>query len=175
MVAYKLPYTVEDYQQWEGDWELIEGDAIAMAPSPFGPHQAVMMKILFQLEQSFSNCPNRCFIYPETDYIIDELNVFRPDISVVCQKVQKHITTTPAMVVEILSNSTAIKDTTIKFQTYQKEGIAFYLIVDYEKQTFKLYKLQDGKYIKQDLQEAFSFELKGCMIELDAKEWWKVI
>ncbi|MEO1923214.1 MAG: Uma2 family endonuclease, partial [Nautiliaceae bacterium] len=28
-------YTVKDYEQWEGDWELIEGRPYAMAPAPF--------------------------------------------------------------------------------------------------------------------------------------------
>ncbi|WP_457626586.1 hypothetical protein [Persephonella sp.] len=31
---YLPNYTVEDYKQWEGDWELIEGIAYAMVPSP---------------------------------------------------------------------------------------------------------------------------------------------
>lgn len=38
MIAEKyLPrYTVEDYNRWEGDWELIEGIPYASAPSPSG-------------------------------------------------------------------------------------------------------------------------------------------
>ena len=35
---YQPHYTVDDYQHWEGDWELWNGVAVAMAPSPFGPH-----------------------------------------------------------------------------------------------------------------------------------------
>ena len=175
MVAYKLPYTIEDYQMWEGDWELINGDAIAMAPSPFGPHQAIMSEIIFQLKTSLQKCLKSCFIYPETDYIIDDLNVFRPDISVVCKKVKEHIITTPIMVVEILSKSTAIKDTTIKFETYQKEGIEFYLIVDYEKQSFKLYQLQNGRYSKLNTDEEFSIKLKECDVDFDSKMWWEAL
>lgn len=31
-LAYMEKYSVEDYQQWEGNWELIYGDAYAMTP-----------------------------------------------------------------------------------------------------------------------------------------------
>ena len=31
---YVETYTYEDYKRWEGDWELIDGVPLAMAPSP---------------------------------------------------------------------------------------------------------------------------------------------
>ncbi len=33
-IQYAPRYTFEDYAQWEGDWELWEGIAIAIAMSP---------------------------------------------------------------------------------------------------------------------------------------------
>ena len=35
-MIYKPRYTVDDYESWAGDWELWQGTAIAMTPSPFG-------------------------------------------------------------------------------------------------------------------------------------------
>ncbi len=32
-------YTYTDYEQWEGDWELIYGFPYAMSPSPKRTHQ----------------------------------------------------------------------------------------------------------------------------------------
>jgi hypothetical protein len=32
-------YTVADYRQWQGDWELLDGVAVSVTPSPFGIHQ----------------------------------------------------------------------------------------------------------------------------------------
>lgn len=29
-LAFKLPYTYEDYRHWEGDWKLIEGEAVGV-------------------------------------------------------------------------------------------------------------------------------------------------
>ena len=36
---YRPHYTYEDYCQWEGRWELIEGMPYAMAPAPLPAHQ----------------------------------------------------------------------------------------------------------------------------------------
>ena len=49
-LSYKENYTIEDYNRWEGDWELIYGDAYAMAPSSVYGHQFVNGKIYRQLE-----------------------------------------------------------------------------------------------------------------------------
>lgn len=39
---YQPHYTVEDYRQWEGRWELMGGVAIAMSQSPFGQHAKLL-------------------------------------------------------------------------------------------------------------------------------------
>ena len=42
-------YTVDDYSLWKGDWELWEGLAIAMSPSPLGVHQDVVTQLIRML------------------------------------------------------------------------------------------------------------------------------
>ena len=34
-------YSYNDYQKWEGDWELLHGLPYAMSPSPLRKHQLV--------------------------------------------------------------------------------------------------------------------------------------
>ena len=176
-LAYRLPYTYEDYQMWDGDWELINGDAVAMAPSPFGPHQNLLVNIAADIRNSLKKCNNNCFAYVELDYIIDEFNVFRPDISVVCEKIKDFIRTPPKLIVEILSKSTALKDTTVKFETYEKEGVEYYLMVDYELKSVKLYKLIDYKYQKIDDKTGgqMKADINGCIIDFDIDDWWEVL
>ncbi len=70
-------YTVEDYKQWEGNWELIEGIPFAMAPSPFGKHQRIYFLIAKQIEEQIENCPKECFVYQELDWIVDEHTVLK--------------------------------------------------------------------------------------------------
>ncbi len=47
---YLPHYTIDDYQLWAGDWELWNGIAVAMTPSPFGRHQALASRLLVALQ-----------------------------------------------------------------------------------------------------------------------------
>ncbi|NPA51584.1 MAG: Uma2 family endonuclease, partial [Aquificae bacterium] len=47
---YLPHYTYEDYKNWEGRWELIDGVPYAMSPAPAPKHQIVSNKIATQLE-----------------------------------------------------------------------------------------------------------------------------
>jgi hypothetical protein len=51
-------YTLQDYLQWEGDWELIRGQPVAMVPSPSFEHQQVSAAIFRQLDESLDDCPH---------------------------------------------------------------------------------------------------------------------
>ena len=48
----------------------------------------------------------------------------------------------------ILSKSTAHKDRATKFKLYEQEGVQHYVIVDPVENIAKIYRLQDGRYIK---------------------------
>ena len=56
-VAYSEHYTYDDYIQWDGDWELIEGHPYAMASAPMITHQALAMQIAFEFERSIQKPP----------------------------------------------------------------------------------------------------------------------
>lgn len=43
-------YTLADYLQWQGDWELIQGRPVAMTPSPGVTHQRICLKIARQFD-----------------------------------------------------------------------------------------------------------------------------
>ena len=42
---YQPHYTIDDYQLWEGDWELWNGVAVAMTPSPLGRHGYLLAQL----------------------------------------------------------------------------------------------------------------------------------
>ena len=46
-------YTYEDYKNWEGDWELIYGQAYTMSPAPMIKHQSISSKMARYLEELF--------------------------------------------------------------------------------------------------------------------------
>ncbi len=67
------------------------------------------------------------------------------------------------LVVEILSDSTALKDRHTKFSLYQNFGIKYYLIVDTEKELVEIYFLQGSKYVLQK----FSPEIPSTFLLTD--------
>jgi Uma2 family endonuclease len=94
---------------------------------------------------------------------IAEDTILQPDAVVVCAPINKPFLDFPAaLVVEILSPSTAMKDRNNKFYLYQSQKIPYYIIIDVEKNEIEIYHLkQDGKYLleKNPLATSYSFHL----------------
>jgi hypothetical protein len=53
------PDSVADSLQWKGDWELWNGTAVAMSPSPFGPHERAAAKLVDPIESCLRRRPAR--------------------------------------------------------------------------------------------------------------------
>ena len=162
-------YSYEDYKLWEGNWELIDGVAYAMAPNPVKRHQNLSVRIAGMLENFMENC-QECEVLVEEDYKIDEFTILKPDISVVCNdKNPNYISKAPEIVVEIISPSTAYRDENIKFNLYEKEGVKYYVIVYPDELKAKIYKLINFKYVKigDFFEEEFLFEDIKCNPKID--------
>jgi len=167
-------YSFEDYTRWEGEWELIEGIPYAMSPMPSPEHQRVSGKIhaLFLEElQRHHDCP--CEVYQPIDVKINDTTVVHPDILIVCRPIEKHyLDFPPALVVEILTPATALKDKITKYEMYQDFGIRYYLIVDPETHQINYYGLStDGKY--EAIKDPESLKLDGqCAISPNFAGVW---
>ncbi len=162
-----LPYyTYDDYKNWEGnEWELIYGQAYCMSPAPMIKHQNISSKISWELQNLFINC-DKCQVLMPIDWKISEDTVVQPDNSVICHEPQNeaYITKAPKIIFEILSKSTAKKDKGLKFNLYEREGVAYYIIVDPTEEIAKVYELKDGRYIKvcDASDEKVTFDIKEC-------------
>lgn len=122
--------TVEDYRRWEGDWELIAGIPYAMSPSPTFRDQQVSGEIHARIRAALRSCPTCTAVY-ETDWIVAEDTVVRPDLAVYCDPVDAdYPRLPPRLVVEILSPTTRTKDKGLKRALYGKQGVRHYLLVD---------------------------------------------
>jgi len=164
---YLPHYTYRDYCQWEGDWELIYGVAYAMSPSPTFQHQDINAKILFEFMQYLKNC-KKCKVVAEVDWNISNDTVLRPDISVVCNMLNrgKFIHQTPNVIFGILSPSTKKQDRHLKYDIYEEYGVEYYIIVEPQKKEAEVYKLQDKTYKLEGIftKEAYTFRLDECEI-----------
>ena len=158
-------YTYEDYKLWEGEWELIYGVAYAMSPAPMIEHQNISSNIAWQLKEKLQECENCRSLLP-VDWKIDEETTVQPDNLVICHKPthKAYLTKAPKIIFEVLSKSTASKDKNLKYKLYESEGVNYYIIVNPNDKVAKVYKLQDGKYIKllDASDEVVNFELDSC-------------
>ena len=154
-VRYSPSYTVADYELWEGDWELWNGVAVCMSPSPTPLHQFVATNIAAEIrDQLRRNADCRCLVLTEADWHVENSTVVRPDVSVICQGLPvKHIDYTPAVIVEVLSPSTEHKDRTAKKDLYEQQGVRYYLIVDPARKTIEVFELISGTYVDQPLKK----------------------
>ena len=160
---YLPHYRVKDYQDWDGDWELWQGIAVSMAPSPFGRHQELAGQILFEMKLAINDTNYDAVVLGEIDWIVADDTVVRPDVVVLCGDApDRHVERTPALVVEVLSPSTAQRDRTFKFDLYRDQGVKHYLILDPEKNSVDVYALDDsGQYVAQVVGSTIDLNLCG--------------
>jgi Uma2 family endonuclease len=174
-LEYLPRYSYRDYEQWEGRWELIEGIPYSMSPAPSIQHQVISQNIAYQLSDLLMDC-EQCHALLPVDWKINEETIVQPDNMVVCgENNGQYLTKTPKLIFEILSPSTAKKDTGIKFDLYQQEGVEYYVVVNPDETFAKVYKLtEDGRLIKKlDAQnESYKFQVDNCELDFDFAKIW---
>lgn len=168
-------YTYEDYEHWEGKWELIDGVPYAMSPQPVPKHQRIAVNLSSEFRLAFKNC-KKCVVYQPLDYIIADDTILQPDMLVVCKPIEKkYLDFAPALVVEILSPATALKDRHTKYDFYQSQNINYYIIVSPDTETIEIYEMKDCAFTLAQNAHAFSytFTFEDCIAVIDFNEIWQ--
>jgi Uma2 family endonuclease len=148
--AHKLGYTWDDYRRWEDGkrWEVIGGEAFAMMPAPSTRHQGIVGEISRQLGDYCRGKSCRPFVSP-IDVKLSEEDMVQPDVIVVCDRSQTtrtHIEGAPALVIEVLSESTALYDRGRKMALYARSGVKEVWLVTPYPSVLEVYVLADGGY-----------------------------
>jgi Uma2 family endonuclease len=152
-------YSYKDYVQWDGRWELIDGIAYNMSPSPTWEHQFAVGELSFALRSYFQN--KHCYValapfdvrFAEDDDYEHAKHIVQPDISVICnpkQLTKSGCLGAPTLIIEVLSPSTALKDRNEKFKLYEQFGVQEYWIVDPVYETIEVFGLEDGFFKKRE-------------------------
>lgn len=147
-------YTLEDWQSWEGRWELIDGVAYDMTPAPSTEHQGVSSSLHAALFVALEEAKRKagggsCKVFHAPTDVYLPSGVVQPDLLVVCDPAKistRGIEGAPDLVVEILSPNTASKDWSHKRWAYAAAGVPEYLIVDPEGQFGLLLRLEGKRY-----------------------------
>lgn len=138
--------------------ELINGNIIAMSPSPTWNHMAVAGNI-YGIFRNYLKGKKCTPIQDGFDLHLTEKDVFIPDMMVVCDrdKIKRNgVYGAPDLVVEILSASTAKNDRGYKKGVYEVCGVPEYWIVDPSQKSVEVYLLQDGRYILDNIYTLYS-------------------
>ncbi len=150
------PYTYADILSWSDGqrWELIEGVAYAMTPSPSMSHQTVLLALASLLHMNLGQSTCRVFVAPydlrlpehrqDTD---GSASAVQPDIMIVCDAgklSESGCTGAPDFVAEIVSPSSASIDYIQKLRLYEKHGVKEYWIVHPIDRMVTVYSLESG-------------------------------
>ncbi len=142
-------YTWQDYLTWPDDerWEVIDGEAYAMTPSPTFRHQKITGNFYVILRDKLKG--KRCVpaIAP-LDVYLDNFNFVQPDVMVVCdeKKIKDRIYGAPDLIIEVLSPSTSLKDKREKKNLYERFGVREYIVVHLEEMFIERYSLKRNKF-----------------------------
>ncbi len=152
-------YTYADYKTWPDDerWEIIEGVAYAMSPSPSWRHQGLTGELYAQLREFLKGKPCRVFISP-LDTLLhapgeeaapdDDIDtIVQPDVLVICDKGKlgsRAVRGAPDVAVEVLSPYSWDRDIRLKMRVYEERGVREYWVVDPGNKTMTVYKRDDS-------------------------------
>ncbi len=151
---FRLPMTVDDYLAWAerqgepGRCELFNGQVVAVAPER-SIHRRLKSRVWRLLQTAVEDAGLACVVEPDGATVrIDEHNAYEPDALVYCgAPLPGHTMEVPApvIVVEVLSKSTRLMDTTAKLAGhFMVASVEHYLIVDPDACTLAHWRRSDG-------------------------------
>lgn len=144
------PFTWNDYRTWPNDqkWEIIDGVAFAMSPSPTSRHQSIVGDLHGHLYPQFKRAPCKLIVSP-MDVHLTDLDVVQPDLLVVCkpEQIQRtHIEGAPSLVIEVVSGDSLTRDRVRKLHLYARCGVQEYWIVTPYPSVVEVLQLDHGSY-----------------------------
>jgi Uma2 family endonuclease len=167
-------------------WELIDGEAQMMAPSPTEEHQSIAGELFAQLKSQLKGQTCRAYmaaldvrLASETDSDEQTFDVVQPDVFVVCdpKKIDRRgIRGAPDFVIEVVSPASQKMDQISKRDLYERHGVKEYWIVDPSGRVFTRYRLEKtGKFSPPHILECAGMQsvrcIRGLKIDFTQMEW----
>lgn len=151
-------YTEEEFEDiqrnFNGKAEFDNG-SIFLSSNTSIEHNRIKRKILSKLDTFFYN--SKCEPFDEQIEVIfknsEELYKYKPDIFVMCDnatKLGESFTSSPKIIFEVVSKTTASHDYITKLAVYQKFKVEEYNIVEQSGKIIQ-YSLVDDQYIISDV------------------------
>ncbi len=148
----KKKYTYQDYLKMPEDkrYELIEGE-LFMTPSPKMDHQRISIRLVSRMARFVEEKGLGEVLEAPADVYLDEESVVQPDILFISKDRigiigEDNVKGAPDLAIEILSESTAYRDTVQKKVLYARFGVKEYWIVAPREKFIEVYALKNKEY-----------------------------
>ena len=107
-----------------------------------------------------------CGLLAEPEWVISRDMSVIPDLALVCGEVpETFLNRAPELIIEVLSDSTRLKDRNLKRGLYADQGVDAYLLAD--PKTGRLEPMFGGEVVQGDCGEAFRVSAHaGCELKL---------
>jgi Uma2 family endonuclease len=173
--------TYDDVVQFPDDGrrhEIIDGEHF-VTPSPNVRHQELVKRLLVEIELHLRSNPGagQVFMAP-LDVVLSPHDVVEPDLLVVSGDqagilTDKNVQGPPALVIEVLSDSTRKRDAQTKRRLFERSGVREYWLVDPELDTVQVFRgSPEGRLARaaeltaEDDETLSTPLLPGCLIGL---------
>ncbi|KRQ85803.1 hypothetical protein ABG79_02407 [Caloramator mitchellensis] len=130
--------------------ELIDGE-IYLLSSPTFEHQRIISRLNVLFENLLED--NECVpVISPFDVILEdknEKNIVQPDLLVICEREkinERGFAGVPALIVEVLSHSTASRDYVVKMNLYMRFGVKEYWIINPQSRTVEIFNIDENGY-----------------------------
>lgn len=150
--------TYREFRELEFDdndtnwYELINGELV-QKQSPSIRHQRISQKIEFELALYAKQTQSGEMFHAPLDVVLDDNNAYHPDVffikkerSFILDNKEQVVIGSPDLVVEILSKSTAVYDKGVKRETYERNGVREYWLIDPRNKSVEVYGLVEQRY-----------------------------
>lgn len=166
------------YKQQEGHWELHDGVPVRLHDPARGQveqagHVRAKHRIVRSLEDAIARAGCDCEALGDGMSVkIDDNVSYEPDALVYCGPLVEDdalVVPNPVIIVEVLSPSTAYKDTSDKLVDYFRlPTVEHYLVID-PKNGLVTHHFRDGRHVSQRAVHGNKLQLTppGIMVELD--------
>lgn len=143
----------EIFREVNDDYEIIGGEQF-MAPSPGWEHVNVTANLVKIIGNYASINKFGVVAADNFDVHFPDGSLFKPDFifvsadkaKILFQSKSTTLHGVPDMVAEVFSRSTMKRDIGIKKDTYERNGVKEYWMIDPWRETVEVYLLRDGKY-----------------------------
>jgi Uma2 family endonuclease len=132
--------------------EILDGEHYVSA-APYLRHQAVLVEFTTALHFFLKANPLGELFPGPVDVLLSRHDIVEPDLVFVSNErlsilTEKNIQGPPDLVVEVLSNSTKHIDQGLKLERYERFGVQEYWIVDPDRNTITVYRLEGERFQK---------------------------